>query len=431
MREGLVIRIDVAGQARQQIAALRAVDGDGGVLLRDRGQIDLQIGPFGLQVILQMHQHLRGIAGGGGHQEPVLRQPYRHAIVEHHAVLAQHQPIARLADAQFQPGIGIDAIQELRRVWPLYLDLTEGGGIQDAYSGAGRLHLPVHGGVHVFSGFRIIPGAHPLADILELCAVRFVPVMDRRAAHRVEQSADIAPGDGAEGDRRVGRAESGGADRRDILPQRRRQDRQRVHIAGAALIGAHAGCGVALHMLDRPEALARRQLQIGGGHIILEIDEAFGARQRLFRRQQPDGGGGRNLRLLDLQAGCLAGGEAGIIRRCCPGGKAFRKAIGGRQRAIAHARATQRLRCLAGDEHAVRLAEGELAARLREQADIGVPAARYGDEIAGNAEALALDAAAVRGQFCQPDAIDTQPARCADHAMTLIESQARLLRGLR
>ena len=70
---------------------------------------------------------------------------------------------------------------------------------------------------HVLAGARVVPGPLPLADVLEHRALRLVPGMHRRAAHRVEHGAAVAPGDRAEGDRRVGRAERGDAELGDRL----------------------------------------------------------------------------------------------------------------------------------------------------------------------------------------------------------------------
>ena len=61
-------------------------------------------------------------------------------------------------------------------------------------------------------GARVVPGPLPLADVLEHGAVRLVPGVHRRAPHRVEQRAAVAPDDRAEGHRRIGRAEGRDAD---------------------------------------------------------------------------------------------------------------------------------------------------------------------------------------------------------------------------
>jgi len=40
-------------------------------------------------------------------------------VVEHHAVITQHQPVAATANGQLQPRIRIDAVQEFGRIRPL------------------------------------------------------------------------------------------------------------------------------------------------------------------------------------------------------------------------------------------------------------------------------------------------------------------------
>ena len=82
-------------------------------------------------------------------------------------------------------------------------------------------------------------------------------------------------------------------------------------VAGLALVGAHAERRIALHMLGDRIALACRQRDIGGGHVVVQIDKgapplAGGQRVRDRRR-----GGGR-VRLVDL--GNTAGIGGGIAR---------------------------------------------------------------------------------------------------------------------
>ena len=85
--------------------------------------------------------------------------------------------------------------------------------------------------------------------------------------------AAVMAGKGADGDRREGRAEGGGADRAEIAAGDRGEHRRAVEIAGLALVGRHAERGVALEMLGDAEALARRELHVGYRHVVLEIDE--------------------------------------------------------------------------------------------------------------------------------------------------------------
>src|SRR3546814_20027003 len=102
----------------------------------------------------------------------------------------------------------------------------------------------------VCSSDLIVPGAAPLADVLEEGAVALVPAVHRRAPDRVEQGVDVAPGAGAEGDRRVGRAEGGDADLRQGPADLVGADADGVQVATLALVGRPSGGGVALPVLD-------------------------------------------------------------------------------------------------------------------------------------------------------------------------------------
>ena len=71
--------------------------------------------------------------------------------------------------------------------------------------------------------------------------------------------------------RGIGRAEGGRARLGNAAPGGICQHRQRRHVGVLALIGGHALGRVALHMLDRAEALCRRLLHILHADIVLEI----------------------------------------------------------------------------------------------------------------------------------------------------------------
>jgi hypothetical protein len=68
------------------------------------------------------------------------------------------------------------------------------------------------------------------------------------------------------------------ADLRDRHAERR-DDAERVQIGGLALVGGHAGGGVALDVLDRAEALAHASAS-RGGDVVLPIDEGLAAPAR-------------------------------------------------------------------------------------------------------------------------------------------------------
>ena len=90
--------VDVAAERLQQLAGLRAGDGDLGVLLGEVGDVDLEVPPFGLQPFLHPAVHPVGAAGGGVAEEAVLGQPHDDAVVEQEAVLVAHEAVAAAAD---------------------------------------------------------------------------------------------------------------------------------------------------------------------------------------------------------------------------------------------------------------------------------------------------------------------------------------------
>ena len=116
VREGLGVEVDARGQLGDQLAASRAAQADRRPLLGDRGAVDLELRPFGLQPLLEPGEHARSTARGRAHQVVVLAEPRGDAVVEHHAVLAQHQAVAAAADRELAPGVGVDAVEQLGRV---------------------------------------------------------------------------------------------------------------------------------------------------------------------------------------------------------------------------------------------------------------------------------------------------------------------------
>ena len=116
-------------------------------------------------------------AGRRGDVEAVRRQPADDAVVIDEAVLAQHDAIAAAAGLELLPRVGVEQLHELRRVRADDLDLAERRGVEQAGRLAHRPAFAVDRRVHVLAGLREIPGALPLADILEHGAVRFRPGM--------------------------------------------------------------------------------------------------------------------------------------------------------------------------------------------------------------------------------------------------------------
>ena len=278
--------------------------------------------------------------------------------------------------------------------------------------------------MHVLAGMREIARALPVADVLEHRALGRCPLVARRAPDRVEQLAAVRAGQGAEGDRRVGHAEGGGADRLDRDPALVGDDRQRVDVAGLALVGAHAGGGVALDVLDRLEALAHGQAQILGGDVVLEVDESLGAGRGDVARHGP----GRLQRFLRW----LADGRYGRLRRLearfpgglRPGPRTLGEARGQRKGTVAGTGRALRLEGLVRHEGSGIAVEAQLAARLREQVDRRVPAARDQQAVAAQPRGLARNAAAVGLHRRHPHAADAQAAIGADHGGPAADRQA-------
>ena len=216
MRQGFRRQVDIVGQAGEHVARFWPTDRSDRPLLGDRGQINPQIRPFGLQPFLQPIKHGGGGAGGGGHVEMVLGQTRGHPVILDHAVIAEHQAVARPADRQFQPIVGIDAVQKLGRVGAFDIDLAQGTGVEQADRVARRPTFARHRLGHGLAGARIVPGPHPLADMFERGAMGALPGVHRGGSHRLEQGADGAPGVGANRHRRQRRAKGGGADRRNF-----------------------------------------------------------------------------------------------------------------------------------------------------------------------------------------------------------------------
>ena len=112
-----------------------------------------------------------------------------------------------------------------------------------------------------------------MSDVLEGGAVRRVPIVQRRDADRLEEIAEVAAGEHAVAHRGVRRPEGGGAGLGDAATRGRGEDRERVDVRGLALVGRHAGGGVALEMLHRAEAFLRGEMHVARDDVALEVDE--------------------------------------------------------------------------------------------------------------------------------------------------------------
>ena len=329
-RKGGIVEVDIAAHRLQQRPAFRPGHGGGGPVVGDAGEVDLQLRPLGLQPAFEPGQHARRTAGGGVHQVMLGAQAHRDAVVEDHAVLVEHQAVAALADLELAPGVAVHPVQQRGRVRALDVDLAECRRVEHADRMAHGQHLAPHGGVQVFAALRIEPRALPLADVFEQGALLHMPGVDGGGADGLETIAQFQPGQGAESHRRVVGAKGRRADLPDGDPQCLRSDAHAVDVAGLALVGAETQRGVTLDVFDRLETLTHREQDVGGRHVVLQIDELLGCTRRAARvRHQPQradaaavpvtGDDGQSGFSLDGRSHPRRCPEAGGQRRCSAG----------------------------------------------------------------------------------------------------------------
>ena len=110
-------------------------------------------------------------------------------IVEHKAIVTQHQAIAALARCELHPGIGVDTVEEGSRILALNVDLAERAGIEKTAGLANLFTFAQHGLVHVFAILWVVPCTFPVTDIFEHGTVILRPIMHRCLAHHIEQPA--------------------------------------------------------------------------------------------------------------------------------------------------------------------------------------------------------------------------------------------------
>ena len=182
--KGGVAHVDVVERLLEQRAAVRPGDRHAGPLVGQRGERDLQLRPGDREQHLEVLVDERAVRRRRRHQVAVVAEPPGRAVVVEKAVVAQHQPVARLADGKRGEGVGVDAVEEGRGVRPLHVDLAERRDVGDADRGAHRARLAHIGLLQRLAVLQV--GARPLpgADIHHLGAGLEVPVVERRAAER-------------------------------------------------------------------------------------------------------------------------------------------------------------------------------------------------------------------------------------------------------
>ena len=375
-----VADLGVRDRARQDRAALRPGERHPRPLVGDAGDLDRELRPHRLPVELHVRHDVGGARGRGRDVERVIGEARDRAVVEHHAVLAQHEPVARLADGKPSHRVAVQPVEELGRVGALHVDLAERRDVDQADRFAHAARLAQGRGEQVLAGARVVARPPPEPGVDELGAGRDVPVVHRREPQRTEVRADLAAGERAERDRRVGRPEGRRPDRVDRLVAQVRHQGEADDVAGLALLGAHAERGVALEMLDRLVALAMGERHVVHGDVVLKVDEGLAAPRGRHRPEV------EHVADLVVRAGrgcrrpavAVAGGGCRLRTRLQPGREAGGKrqvARGGPGRALALAR-------LARPEGLDLWVVDRPGAGLAVEMDGGLPAARDRQEVA-------------------------------------------------
>ena len=205
----------------------------------------LELGPHHVEQIFEMLHDLAGVGRRCGHQEIVLAKPPGGAVVERQPVLAQHQPVARLADGERGEQIGVDAIEEGGGIRALHGDLAERRDVDDADAGAHGPRLAHIGLLDGLAGLAVDHRPIPQACGVHDRALPDVPVVHGGEPLRLQLAIALRR-QRAQRDGRKRRAEAGRADLVDRLAERVGHDGEAGHVGGLALVGRHAERGVAL-----------------------------------------------------------------------------------------------------------------------------------------------------------------------------------------
>ena len=252
--------------------------------------------------------------GSRGHQPALLVQAERDPVIQQAAVLEQHEAEPALARLELPPTVGVHQLQQILHVRTEQFELAERRAVVNAGARPHRLGRAPDGILIAFARTRVPerpavvgPGfVHPgtLAD---------VPRRQRRSPDGDDQFTGIHSADGAEADRRHRGAERGGAHIPGGASELRRHVADDMRVAGLALVGCHAGGGIALDVLHRGVVFPQRQVDIRRGDVILEVNEGLGA-----------GGTVRHGPVrLDIQCGFTVGAE-GRHRWCVPAQRRYR-----------------------------------------------------------------------------------------------------------
>ena len=272
-REAFFFEVDIAADLLQQVPAVWTDYGDGRKMICQRRQVDIQLGPFGLQPELEPAQHVGRTAGRRCQVKMLLPETRHDAIVHQHAVFPQHDAISTTADLHLGDVVRIDALEKLNGIRTANIDLTERRGVHDAERVTRRKALPGDCGVQVFTVAWEIPGSMPLADHFKWRPGRFMPLVNRRGSDRLKQIPDILTGNRTEGHRRVRGAKCRRTDLGNRFAQAFGQNRHAIDVAELALIGTEAQGRIAFYVFDIAVALANGEAHIGNACVILKIDK--------------------------------------------------------------------------------------------------------------------------------------------------------------
>src|SRR6185312_17160485 len=92
----------------------------------------VELRPFDLQQVFQMLHDIDRVERRRRHYVVRLGETRGRAVVEHHAIVAQHDAVAAAPDCQRIPAVDVDAVEELGDVASLQLDLPQRGHVDHA-----------------------------------------------------------------------------------------------------------------------------------------------------------------------------------------------------------------------------------------------------------------------------------------------------------
>ena len=420
--QGGVAQVEVWKSGRERVARTRPGHAHGGPLVGDRRHRHPQRGPNHLQQKLQVAHHLGRLRRGGRHEKLGFADARGGAVVHDDAVFAQHKAVARLAHGQLGETVHINAVQKLGGVGPLHVNLAQRGRVGHAYAVAHKFHLglvslPQRGAVGA-----VPQRAQPQAGFHLHAAVRLMPIVHGGAALGLEMRPHIAPGQRTQAGRGIGRAECSGACGCYINTARSRHQAQAVEVGGLALVRAHAQRGVALEVLDRLVALAVRELHVGHGHIVLEINKGLVA--GLVTQQRACGHKGGAGVVFEQRCGVIkaVAADGGGLSACLPARfNGFAPGLAAHHGTRAKLGAVKAAGHKAGNVGAV---DG-LDVAVRTQMHRGRPAARHGDQVYVELHGPAHDAPAGRVITGHPHALGVQATVHIGHGAAALHRDAR------